>query len=220
MTLGLQAVLHQLQHGKEHVNLACTAGAGWTIQRTVPIERATTSSYAVAAARSCQVYVDVFKHALPGVCIQTCAGAAAYPSADASVCTEKVQRSTTSCVAALVTTITNRCSVPDANHSAAVQTRQRATTGQQGVCLQLGERVDLKCSSRNKGGGRKEGSRPDSKHLKTALKPRAYAFLHQLYQARACTAAGVAWAESRLQRLSVLMIFHTDPCAAHLASAP
>ena len=157
---------------------------------------------------------------LPGVCFQTCAGAAAYPSADASVCTEKVQRSTTSCVAALVTTITNRCSVPDANHSAAVQTRQRATTGQQGVCLQLGERVDLKCSSRNKGGGRKEGSRPDSKHLKSALKPRAYAFLHQLYQARAVLLLLLAWAESRLQRLPVSMIFHTDPCAAHLASAP
>lgn len=65
MTLGLQAVLHQLQHGKEHVNLACTAGAGWTIQRTVPIERATTSSYAVATACSCQVYV--FKHVLGGL---------------------------------------------------------------------------------------------------------------------------------------------------------
>ena len=44
---------------------------------------------------------------------------AAHPSADVSVCTEKVQRSTTSCVAALVTTITTRCRVPCSSHSAA-----------------------------------------------------------------------------------------------------
>jgi hypothetical protein len=74
-------------------------------------------------------------------------------------------------VAALVTTITNRCSVPDANHSAAVQTRQRATTGQQGVCLQLGERVDLKCAKQKLGWWLQAGQQTQQQATEDCLEP-------------------------------------------------